>query len=151
MTLVTWLLQEIDTAEASTRELLYWAQQTILTLKDPKLLGKYIPGWHDWPKVEEACHQRLAELKSDRLILAEHAPEWQTVEWPHDQNGRGEAQVCRRCQNAEHTDWNPAVGQADVLPEGFVAPYVLAPCQTLRLLASPLAGRPGYRTEWRPA
>lgn len=147
--LTTWLHEQITAAETSTRTLLYWAQQTILTLQDPKLLGKHIPGWHDWPNVEKMCQQRLTELDAKRRILVEHEPEWQTVEWPHDQNGKGEAQVCRRCQNAEHTDWQPVPGEAGVLPEGFVAPYVIAPCMTLRLLALPFASHPDYRPEWR--
>jgi hypothetical protein len=92
----------------------------------------------------------LRRIRADRRILDEHASEWRTVEWPHDQNGKGEGLVCRRCQNAECTEWHPAVGEAGVLPEGFVAPYVLAPCRTLRLLALPHADHPGYREEWRP-
>jgi hypothetical protein len=92
----------------------------------------------------------LARVAADRRILDEHASEWRTVEWPHDQNGKGEGLVCRRCQNAEYTEWHPAVGEAGVLPEGFVAPYILAPCRTVRLLALHHAARPGYRDEWRP-
>ena len=92
----------------------------------------------------------LAEVDAKRRILDEHLPEWRTVEWPHDQNGKGEGLVCRRCQNAEHTEWKPEVGHAGVLPEGFVTPYVLGPCPTLRLLMLPYADRDGYRSEWAP-
>ena len=67
--LVTWLRAQLDTTEASTRKLLYWAQQTILTLQDPKLLGKHIPGWHDWPDVERMCQERLADVDAKRRIL----------------------------------------------------------------------------------
>jgi len=91
-----------------------------------------------------------AEVDAKRRILDEHQPIWRTVEWPHDQNGKGEAQACRRCQNAAYTEWHPKYGEAGVLPEGFITPYVLAPCTTLRLLALPYADRPGYRDEWRP-
>ncbi|MFB9681249.1 DUF6221 family protein [Streptosporangium vulgare] len=77
----------------------------------------------------------LREVEAKRRILDEHAPYWRNVEWPHDQNGKGQALCCRRCQNAAFTEWHPPTGQAGVLPEGFVAPYVLAPCTTLRLLA----------------
>lgn len=148
--LTTWLHEQITAAEASTRMLLCWAQQTTLALQDPKLLGKHIPGWHDWPEVEKMCQQRLTELEAMRGILDEHKPEWRTVEWPHDQNGKGEAQVCRRCENVEHSTWNPPFGQAGVLPEGFITPYVLAPCRTLRLLILPFADQPGYQERWRP-
>jgi hypothetical protein len=64
--IIPWFHQQIEAAEASTRTLLYWAQQTILTLQEPRLLGKEIPGWHDWPNVEKMCHQRLAELAAMR-------------------------------------------------------------------------------------
>jgi hypothetical protein len=37
-----------------------------------------------------------------------------------------------------------------VLPEGFVTPYVLWPCPTVRLLALPFAGHPDLQEEWRP-
>lgn len=70
--LVKWLRERLDTAETDTRTLLHWAQQTILTLQDPKLLGKHIPGWHDWPNVEKMCHQRLAEMDANRRILDLH-------------------------------------------------------------------------------
>lgn len=70
--LSTWLTEQIDAAENRTRTLLYWAQQTILTLQDPKLLGRYIPGWHDWPKVERSCTERLAELATTRRLIAEY-------------------------------------------------------------------------------
>jgi hypothetical protein len=92
----------------------------------------------------------LAEVDAKRRILDEHAAQWRTVEWPHDQDGKGNALVCRRCQNAEHSEWNPLVGHAGVLPEVFVTPYVLAPCTTVLLLALPYADRAGYREEWRP-
>lgn len=100
--------------------------------------------------LEIAKVRLLAEVAAKRAIIDEHAPEWRNVEWPHDQDGTGKAQVCRRCQNAEHTYWDPPVGEAGVLPEGFVTPYVLAPCTTLRLLALPFASHPDYQESWRP-
>ncbi|MFI1197717.1 DUF6221 family protein [Micromonospora sp. NPDC020750] len=67
--LVTWLRAQLDDEEATARELLYRAQQTSLTLKDPKLLGRYIPDWHDWPDVETMCRQRIAELAASGRLL----------------------------------------------------------------------------------
>ncbi|MFY1595466.1 DUF6221 family protein [Micromonospora sp. WMMD737] len=67
--LLTWLAEQIDAAEKQTRTLLYWAQQTSLTLQDPKLLGKYIPGWHAWPDVEQLCRQHLADLNAKRRLV----------------------------------------------------------------------------------
>jgi hypothetical protein len=90
----------------------------------------------------------LRTVAAHRAILAEHLPTRTSVEWPHDTTGKGEALTCPRCQNAEHTDWRPAIGMAGVLPEGFVAPYVLAPCRTLLLLAAIYQDRDGYDPRW---
>jgi hypothetical protein len=92
----------------------------------------------------------LRTVAAHWAILAEHQPTLRAVEWPHDTTGKGEALTCPRCQNAEHTEWHPPVGMAGVLPEGFVAPYVLAPCDTLRHLVSIYADRPGYDPSWAP-
>lgn len=98
---------------------------------------------HRWLPV-----RMVREVAAKRRVLAEHQPALRTVEWPHDQTGTGEAQVCPRCQNAEHSDWNPPAGQAGVLPEGFVTPYVLAPCCTLLDLASAWSDHPDYDQAW---
>ncbi|MCX5066632.1 DUF6221 family protein [Micromonospora lupini] len=118
--LATWLSAQLDMNQESTRTRLYWAQQTILTLRDPKLLGKYIPGWHDWPQVEAMCQQRLAELDAARQIISLHAP-----------HSSGACPTCWRitARSATREDY---------------------PCPTLCRLASPYAARPGYREEWRP-
>lgn len=90
----------------------------------------------------------LREVAAHRAILTEHWPVLRTVEWPHDQTGTGEAPVCPRCQNAEHSYWNPPQGQAGALPEGFVTPYVLAPCRTLLALASVWSDHPDHDQAW---
>lgn len=90
----------------------------------------------------------LADIAAKRRILAEHAPVLCTVEWDHDQTGKGEALCCPRCQNAEHSDWNPPVGQVLGLPDDFVTWYVLAPCKTLRLLTAPFAAHPDFDPAW---
>lgn len=117
--LTAWLHEQFNAAEASTRTLLYWSQQTILTLKDPQLLGKYIPGWHDWPDVEKMCQQRLADLDAKRRI----------VNW-HD------------VQRDDRTPWGDPV---QICRCGYDLP-----CSTVRLLALPHAGQPGYQERWRP-
>jgi hypothetical protein len=60
-----------------------------------------------------------------------HEPTLQSVEWFHDQTGKGEALCCPSCRPADPTDWSPPVGEAGVEPEGFVPSYVLSPCPTL--------------------
>jgi hypothetical protein len=109
-----------------------------------------------WRGLHIALHDParvLAEVEAKRQLLELHAPEWDTVEWPHDQDGKGHAQVCRSCGNRDidsWVNWRPLVGEAGALPEGVKPPYVVAPCPTLRLLALPYADHPDYRPEWRP-
>jgi hypothetical protein len=104
---------QLDAAQERTRELLAHAQQTTLTLKDPRHLGKFIPGWHDWPDVEQMCTERLAEIDATRGILDEHTP-------------RAPGYACPVCW-----DGAEAGGPVD------------APCPTVRLLAQPYAGQHG--------
>jgi hypothetical protein len=83
-------------------------------------------------------HAVLRRITADRKQLDLHTPEWETVEWPDDQNGKGEAQVCRSCGNRDidqWMNWRPLVGEAGEFPEGVKPPYIVAPCTTLRLLA----------------
>lgn len=167
MELVEFLTIQINIDERSAIESLFLLSQDHESVRSP--------GWYEavclapgceWTTsgtenvAEDAAYEHvgenhrdqrvLREVEAKRRILAEHEPEWRTVEWPHDQDGKGNALCCPRCQNAEHTDWRPAWGQAGELPEGFVAPYVLAPCTTLRLLALPYADHESYREEWKP-
>lgn len=132
--LMTWLLVQLDEDEARTRKMLAYAQQTVLTLQDPRHLGKFIPGWHDWPDVERMCTERLAEIDAKRRILDLHAPVATGPTW---QPGPPQ---CEHCAGLCHS-WS-GTGC-----EGPDAPY---PCPTVRLLAVPMAGRDGYRSEWRP-
>jgi hypothetical protein len=67
--LTTWLRAQLDRVEQETRKLLVAAQQTSLRLQEPRLLGREIPGWHDWPDVERLCAERLAEVDAKRRIL----------------------------------------------------------------------------------
>jgi hypothetical protein len=95
----------------------------------------------------------LAEVEAKRLIVERHRPISEPVEWPDDQTGKGEALVCSSCGNRDldgWINWRPLVGEAGVFPDGVTPPYVLAPCETLRLLALPYAEHPDYRQEWRP-
>jgi rubrerythrin len=117
----------------------------------------YDEGWPDEEQARHIAHwdpaRVLAECEAKRRIVEQHTPEFATVEWPHDQTGKGEAWVCRSCGNRDidaWLNWRPAMGEAGVLPEGVVPPYVLAPCSTLRVLAQPFADHPDYRQEWKP-
>jgi hypothetical protein len=167
MDLATWLLEQVadDEQVARAASLGPWSlnsetfAEAIHAADDTAVVagGRWGGEGSVFDSIDDARHivrwdpaHVLAECDAKRRILAEHEPEWQTVEWPHDQNGKGEALCCPRCQNAEHTEWHPPFGKAGVLPEGFVSGYVLAPCLTLRILASVYVDRPGYREEWKP-
>lgn len=65
----------------------------------------------------------LAEVDAKRRILDEHAPE------KHPTGMR-----CSVCAEGPYYD----------------ATWYDAPCPTVRLIALPYAGRPGYRDEWKP-
>lgn len=132
--LIGWFKAEVDADEARARKLLANAQQTVLTLRDPRHLGKFIPGWHDWPDVERMCTERLAEIDVKRRILDLHAPAATGPTW---QPGPPQ---CEHCASLCHS-WS---GTGCESPD---APY---PCPTVRLLTLPMAGRDGYREEWRP-
>lgn len=67
--LVVWLRAQLDEVERRTRKLLAHVQRTTLTLKDPRHLGKWMPGWHDWPDVEQMCVEWLAEVEAKRRII----------------------------------------------------------------------------------
>jgi dienelactone hydrolase len=75
---------------------------------------------------QHVCRQdpkrTIAEVEAKRLILAEH-----TCACPNP-----DCRDCGACSGDHHADPTPA------------------PCRTLRLLALPYAGEPGYREDWRP-
>lgn len=60
-----------------------------------------------------------------------HEPTLETVEWFHDQTGKGEALCCPSCRPDDPTEWHPPYGQAGIEPDGFVPGYVVSPCPTL--------------------
>lgn len=66
------LQKALDEAEQRGRALLVSAQRTSLMLKEPRLLGREIPGWHAWPDVEAMCGRELGLIERDRKLLAWH-------------------------------------------------------------------------------
>lgn len=70
----TRLHTAITTQRDEARKLLTYAQQNSLTLADPKLLGMYIPGWHEWPDVERMAMLALAQCERDQRVLDRHPP-----------------------------------------------------------------------------
>lgn len=122
--LITWLRAAMEDDERRSRKLLADAQQNALIVQDPSYLGKFMPGWHDWPDVERMCTERLADIGAKRAILGMHEGRHWCSPGPED------------------TEWR-------VIEAGEEVTRVY-PCLHLRVLALPFADRPGYREDWRP-
>lgn len=56
--------------EERARKLLEVARDAIGALKEPRLLGREIPGWHSWPDVEAAASQALRDAGVKRTVVA---------------------------------------------------------------------------------
>ena len=78
----------------------------------------HIARW-DPARVLAEVELERADVAAKRRILELHAP-FGAPDWPH--------QACRTC--------------------GDLGDPVEAPCETVRLLAQPYAGQPGWRAEW---
>ncbi len=120
--LLAFLAARLDESGQRMRRLLAEVQHADLACKDPKLLGRVIPGWSLWPEVEQALVERLAEVAAKRAVLdayaeAEHL---QRVGWDNDEPSKYEY-----------------MAREEALEK------------VVRLLAQPYAGRPGWREEWR--
>jgi hypothetical protein len=75
---LAFLTAQLDADERQTRALAAVARDTIAELKDVKLLGRHIPGWHTWPDVEKACRERLLDIAAKRRIVEEFS--WEAGE-----------------------------------------------------------------------
>lgn len=120
MTLAEFVLARITEQEESARKLMRFAQETYLRTREPRLLGREIPGWHAWPDVEAMCVRVLADCERDRRIAVEH--------FPHSSFPRS-CGTCGRPGQSIGADW---------------------PCRTIRLMAAVDADHPDYDERWRP-
>ena len=68
--MIPFMNARLDEQENHARRLLCTAQDTLLTLADPKLLGKHIPGWYAWRDVGTLCTTTLREVAAKRARLA---------------------------------------------------------------------------------
>jgi hypothetical protein len=138
--LIEWLRAQIDEDERVARDALEerWAYSPPLVSYDavPDDDGHFEMGGEEVETLgfapEDLTHiarqdpdRTLAEVAAKRAILELHQP-WTAVSAHVVPNPR-----CREC------------GDIDEYPVAW-------PCPTLRLLALPYAGQPGYREEWRP-
>lgn len=112
----------LDERKAKAERLLRYAQENDVAVRDPDVLGTRVPGWHQWPDVEEAMRYTLADVAAKRDIVA-HAERWQGTlhETPEG--------------------WTEQTATA----------YRMAMHWTLQLLAQPYADHPDCRAEWSPA
>jgi hypothetical protein len=120
MNLAEFLLARIAEDEDALHALWRRAQETRLTLQDPKVAGRWIPGWQDWPNVEALTVRVLADCKAKRAIV--------------------KAEVLR--------DVGPASHYVNAEVHAQIAARTATP--VLRLLALPYADHPDYREEWKP-
>lgn len=67
--LVTWLREQIAEDEEAARKRMHHAQENHLLLQDPKYLGLFVPGWHEWPEIEAAAAHALAQCEAHTAIL----------------------------------------------------------------------------------
>jgi hypothetical protein len=123
--ITSFLGTRLDEAEAATRALLAESQRVSVALKEPRLLGKEIPGWGSWRAVEQMGTDRLADVEAKRRILDLHTPQ------------RIGVFVDLSCPTCWHTTTDPTRREEH-------------PCRTLRCLALPYATHPDYRQEWKP-
>lgn len=70
-TLHAQLVAAVAAERWQTVALLQHAEQNAAAVKDPRLLGRYIPGWHDWPDVIRAAQLIIRRCDAVLAILAE--------------------------------------------------------------------------------
>ena len=121
--LTAFLTARLDEDEQQTRKLLCRAQEVCLELKEPKLLGRHIPGWDSWCDVEKLCVRALREVEAKRRIMGRHRDD-----------GCG---YCAGCETSTRHS-----GIRELAPSGE--------CPEKRDLAAIYSDHPDYRQEWAP-
>lgn len=70
VTLSEFLTARLAEEDAAARRLLRYAQENELACGEPQMLGRRIPGWHEWPDVQAMCTRVLADVEAKRRVLA---------------------------------------------------------------------------------
>lgn len=123
-TLSDWLLVQIAADEEAARRNMADAERT---------------GWGSY------VARMFAVCAAKRAILADHAPSVMSHgRWhPHEEDKYiSDEPACRQCTTSTQK-WR-------ITSMWDTAERIVAPCDTIRILAQPYADRPGFRTEWRP-
>lgn len=71
MDLAEFLLARVAEDEVEARKRLHRAQRHDLTVRDPKHLGQFMPGWHEWREIEAFAARVLADCEAKRRIVEE--------------------------------------------------------------------------------
>jgi hypothetical protein len=128
-----FLAVRYDEAEAAARDLLRTARDARQAVREPRMLGREIPGWHSWPDVEAMCSGRLADIGLKRAILALHS-----------------ASIAKR-DGYPFSPWTgrpqPEEHDGDCGLCGWFAPEE-GGCLTARHLAGEFAGHPEFKPGW---
>ena len=67
--LAAFFKARLDEEEARTRALLENARYAAAAVREPRLLGREIPGWHSWPDVVAMCAETETGIEADRAVL----------------------------------------------------------------------------------
>lgn len=138
MTLVEFLLARFAETEAEARKMQQRAQdhEAMIRTHQMELLGRLVPGWHDWPDVQRMAAYVIADIEAKRRVLELH--EMTTIRPAGQARGSDDwwwNAYCRNCtMDGEY---------ADITKEPREAP-----CPTLRALALPYTEHPDFREEW---
>lgn len=96
MTLIAFAKARLDEDEAQAAKLLEISREAIEMLKDPRFLGREVPGWHSWPDVEAMSSRALREVAAKWRIVRD----FETSVWAcrnvtgAELDGRGYASMC---------------------------------------------------------
>ena len=132
--LIAFVRARLDEDEERATKLLEISRQAIEMLKDPRLLGRVIPGWHSWPDVEAMSSRVLREVEAKRAIVAEYETAVETMN----------TQIAERLPG-------PMAGDVYLVAD----PAVLAEVSALSVVVGQIAAvsndHPDYKPEWAPA
>jgi hypothetical protein len=70
--LLEFVLARIAEREKRARKCIQRAQENYRTVRNPRLLGREIPGWHEWPEIEADAIYTLADCEAKRFIVNEY-------------------------------------------------------------------------------
>ena len=121
--LAAFVRDRLDEQEHGARELRRRAQEHRRAVKEQAVLGTHVPGWHDWPKVDQVCATVLAQVAANRRIVDDHAglvPDF----W---------CQADSACKDPDDRDLRERM-----------------PCRYVRWVVAIFSTHPDYREEWAP-